>query len=331
MHKSLSSRSLFDVFFYEAFEEEATALKRYLTEAFKAGFSAGTIQECRHEKPPAPVISIRTQSTIPCEWNRDLTAIISRSTGFDHLVAYRQNTSTTAQLGYLPLYCARAVAEQAMLLWMALLRKLPRQMQQFDTFHRDGITGRDANGKTLLVAGAGNIGGEIIRMGQRLDMVVQAVDPIRKHTFVHYGEYEEFLPHADIIVCAMNLTDSNKGIFSYEKLRACKPGAIFVNIARGELAPAGGLLRLLEEKRLSGVALDVYDEEKDLASALRNCQAPRTAEAKAILALRARTDVICTPHNAFNTQEAVERKSEQTVTQLLSLRGTGNLAWPIPA
>lgn len=324
------SQFRYDVFFYEAFEEEAAALKRYLPGDFNAGFSAGAIQECAHAEPPAPVVSIRTQSLIPDAWSGSLQAIISRSTGFDHLVDYRLRTGTTAQLGYLPLYCARGVAEQAMLLWMALLRKLPQQIRQFDTFNRDNITGRETFAKTLLVVGAGHIGGEIIRIAQGLDMQVWAVDPVQKHTFARYGDLDESLPLADIIVCAMNLTDTNRGYFRYECLKACKPGAILVNIARGELSPADDLLRLLEERRLGGVALDVYDEEKDLAVALRGGNAPHTKEARAILKLKARPDVICTPHNAFNTVEAVDRKSEQTVRQLQSLSESGRLMWSIP-
>jgi len=321
----------YDVFFYEAFEEEAAALKRYLPGDFNAGFSAGAIQECGHGEPPAPVVSIRTQSLIPDAWSGALQSIISRSTGFDHLVDYRVRSGTSAQLGYLPLYCARGVAEQAMLLWMALLRKLPQQIRQFETFHRDNITGREAFGKTLLVVGAGHIGGEVIRIAQGLDMQVWAVDPVQKHPFVRYVDLEDILPVADIIVCAMNLTASNRGYFRYECLKACKPGAIFVNIARGELSPAVDLLRLLEERRLGGVALDVYDEEKDLAIALRSGNQPQTEEAMAILKLKARPDVICTPHNAFNTAEAVDRKSEQTVRQLQALREGGKLLWMIPA
>jgi len=318
------SKPDYDVFFYEAFEEEAAALKRYLPADMRAGFSSGAIQECGHDLPPAPVISIRTQSRIPGEWSGLLQAIISRSTGYDHLTDYRRCTGTTALLGYLPLYCARAVAEQAMLLWMALLRKLPQQIRQFETFHRDNITGRETLGKTLLVVGVGNIGGDVIRIGQGLGMEVLAVDPVRKHDFARYVDFAESLPTADIIVCAMNLTSTNRGFFRYDTLRLCKPGALFVNIARGDL------LRLLEERKLGGVALDVYDEEKDLAIALRSGSVSQTAEAQSVLQLKARSDVICTPHNAFNTMEAVERKSEQTVQQLQSLRSTCKLLWSIP-
>ena len=69
-----------------------------------------------------------------------------------------------------------------MLMWMALLRKLPQQIQNFATFYRDGITGSECQGKTLLVVGVGNIGSEVARIGQGLGMNVLGVD-IRSKTF----------------------------------------------------------------------------------------------------------------------------------------------------
>jgi D-lactate dehydrogenase len=118
-----------------------------------AGYTDATIQEAGHASPPARLVSIRTQSQIPLAWAPELDAILSRSTGYDHLAAYAATTEAPLALGFLPLYCHRAVAEQAMLLWMALLRRLPRQIAQFRTFHRDGITGGECAGRTLVVVG----------------------------------------------------------------------------------------------------------------------------------------------------------------------------------
>ncbi len=315
-----------DVFFYESFKEEAAAIAAALPETIQAGFTDQTIQEYTEETPPARIISLRTQSQIPDKWAGKVDALLSRSTGYDHLVAYRDRPPVGPACGYLPLYCARGVAEQAMLLWTALSRKLPAQLKQFETFHRDGITGREIAGKTLLVAGIGNIGSEIVRIGQRLDMRVFGNDPIQKHDFVDYVELDEKIDEADIIVCAMNLTDANRGLFNYERLSDTKPGALFINIARGELSPADDLLRLLEGKILGGVGLDVYENESDLAVSLR----AGTASANAVLKLNASADVLCTPHNAFNTEEAVVRKSEQSVEQVEHFLKTGNFLWEVP-
>src|SRR4051794_23233480 len=104
---------MLDVFFYEAFEEEADELRQVMPATLTAEYAALTIQECGHAAPLARFISTRTQSIYPREWATQLDAILSRSTGYDHLVAYAAAVKTPPAMGYLPLYCHRAVAEQA--------------------------------------------------------------------------------------------------------------------------------------------------------------------------------------------------------------------------
>jgi D-lactate dehydrogenase len=312
----VSNDAKFDVYFYEAFEEEVEALRRHLTGTLRVGFTGKTIQETGDLEPPAKLISIRTQSVIPAGWASKLSGIVSRTTGYDHLV------SVKIPYGCLPSYSARAVAEQAMLLWMALLRKLPEQMQHFARFNRDGLTGWECAGKKLLVVGVGNVGSEIAKIGLGLGMTVRGVDILQKHPFVTYVSIDEGLPWADIIVCAMDLTSDNAGYFNYERLKRARRGVFFVNVARGEHAPTGDLVRLLDEQHLAGVALDVYEDEPELATALR--------AGKGTFPLARHPNVILTPHNAFNTHEAVERKAEQTVQQIEQFLKTGKFLWPVP-
>jgi D-lactate dehydrogenase len=320
-----------DVFFYEAFAEEAEALRRFVPPGVRAGFTAKTIQEHGQSEPESPLISIRTQSVLPPEWSPKIRAILSRSTGYDHLTAYRAATGNRdLLLGYLPLYCNRAVAEQAMLLWTGLARRLPAQLRQFQSFHRDHLTGSELRGKSLLVVGAGHIGGEIIRIGQGLDMRVWAVDPVRKHAFAEYVDFETGIRGADIVVCAMNLTPDNRHYFNYARFAEARPGLLFVNIARGELSPPADLVRLLRDGRLGGVGLDVYDEESRLAVALRSGQPCDHPSVSAILALRDLPNVILTPHNAFNTLESVDRKAEQSIQQVSQFLAEHHFLWAIP-
>ncbi len=322
----------FDVFFYEAFAEERELLQRFLPDEFRAGFARETIQEAGHLRPPAKLISTRTQSLIPEDWNAHLKAILSRSTGYNHLADYREKTGFKGQLGYLPLYCNRAVAEQAMLLWMALLRKLPQQMEQFDTFSRDGLTGSECSGKTVLVVGVGNIGYQVIRIARGLDMNVLGVDIVRKFDDVPYVSIEEGISRADIVVASMNLTKRNKGYFHYDLLKKARPGLIFVNIARGELSPLQDLYWSIKEKQLGGLALDVYEQESKLAIGFRTGKIDETdAFFKMIREMQAMPNVIFTPHNAFNTKESVVRKAKHTVQQLEHYFRKGRFLWDIPA
>lgn len=298
------------IWFYEAFEEEVKAIQRSLPPTVQAGFTWKTIQEAGEIAPPARLISIRTQSLIPSAWYSQLDGVLARTTGYDHLIGL------PVKCGHLPLYCHRAVAEQAVLLWMALLRKLPQQIEQFSRFHRDGLTGRECDGKNLLVVGAGNIGSEIATIGRGLGMNTRRVDIIPERADV---SIEEGLPWADIIVCSMNLTPANRGYFHYARLKQARRGTLFINVARGEQSPTPDLARLLDEGHLGGVALDVFDNEAAVAVALRS--------GSANFPLAGKANVILTPHNAFNTVEAVERKAAQSAQQVEHFLRHGAFLW----
>lgn len=320
-----------DVFFYEAFDEEERALRRHNHERLDCAYTWKTIQEEGHTEPPAPIISVRTQSIIPPAWAPKLKAILTRSTGYDHIETYRRNTDHNhLPAGYLPRYCHRAVAEQAMLLWTALLRRLPEQIAQFGQFERNGLTGTECEGKRILVAGVGNIGSEIVRIARGLGMKPTGVDPMRRLSDLPYTHLQDALPKSDIIICSMNLTQDNKALFNYDTLKTAKRGALFINIARGELSPSRDLIRLLDERILGGVGLDVYNEESELAIALRQGAKPTSDEAHAALELACRPNVILTPHNSFNTHEAVDRKGEHAIRQLLSFKENEEFLWALP-
>lgn len=319
-----------DVFFYEAFEEEAERLRQRMPCGVRAGYERGAIGETNHVSPPARLLSIRTQSVIPPRWFDRIEGVLTRSTGFDHLAGMLRRSGRSVPAGYLPLYCHRAVAEQALTLWLALGRKLTLQIACFDGFNRDGLTGCECRGKTLLAVGVGRIGREVLRIGRGLDMTTLGVDICPRHGDVTYVSIEDGLKRADVIVCAMSLNVSNAGYFSRARWRRTKRGAVFVNVARGEMAPCADLVWALDNERLSGVALDVFGDEPAMAEALRAGRRPAVPDWSALDALRRRPNVICTPHNAFNTREAVERKSRQSVEQALHFLKTGCFKWPVP-
>jgi D-lactate dehydrogenase len=328
-----ASAEPFDAYFYEAFAEEAERLLEHAAAAgLRVGHTSKTIQETDHTSPPAPIISVRTQSILPTEWAPDLKGLLSRSTGYDHLTAYRAALGENSPaLGYLPTYCVRAVAEQAMLLWTSLFRRLPRQLAQFDSFERDNLSGLETPGKVMALFGVGNIGYEIWKIATALGIEVLGVDPVRKHDDVTYIPADNALARADLIVCAMNLTPENHAYFTTERLALTKRSPILVNIARGEFTPALVLEEALAEGVLSGVALDAYNEESTLAPALRTGKHTMlTEDNEALLRLRPQPNVLLTPHNSFNTLEAVERKSEQSIRALLHFRQAGEFLWPLP-
>jgi D-lactate dehydrogenase len=170
-----------NVYFYEAFEEEALSFKSLLGNQLTYEMTDKTIQEMDHLNPPARLISIRTQSIIPVEWAHKLDGVLSRSTGYDHLKKYLGTIRKPLPCGYLEEYATRAVAEHAILLILALMRRLPQQMIQFKHFNRDGLTGGECTGKNLLIVGVGRIGNEIVKIGSALGMNVRGVDIVQCH------------------------------------------------------------------------------------------------------------------------------------------------------
>jgi D-lactate dehydrogenase len=82
------------------------------------------------------------------------------------------------------------------------------------------------------------------------------------------------------------------------------------------------MVMLLDEGHVSGLALDVYENESSLAVALRS--------GRSDYPLLGRQNVILTPHNAFNTAEAVDRKAKQTIQQIEYFLTNKWFLWPVP-
>jgi D-lactate dehydrogenase len=138
-------------------------------------------------------------------------------------------------------------------------------------------------------------------------------------------------------MCALPLTEETDRMLNAEVLEKCQNRPILVNIARGEITPPQDLVQLLDGKTLSGVGLDVYEEESTLGSLLRgeisktDIAEPAVKESvEATLQLMDRPDVICTPHNAFNTEESTDRKSKQTAENIIHYFKTGEFLTPVP-
>lgn len=304
-----------DLYLFEVFREESEALRQCLGEGITYEMTSATIQEAGFIDPPAPLISIRTQSIVPAAWTEKLDGILSRSTGYDHLRLFRKTTGATLPCGYLEEYASRAVAEHAIILVLMLLKKIPAQLMQMPTFNRDGLTGAEWPGKRLLIVGAGRIGGEIAKIAAQMGMEIKGVDIVRRHEHINYVSRDEGLSWADAIICAMDLRDDNRGYFSYETLRKAKAGAVFVNIARGEHAPPDVLVRLLDEGHLGAIGIDVYENEAEIAVALRDggFEHPDAAPVRRMFN---NPRAVLTPHNAFNTAEAVRHKAQATARQI---------------
>jgi D-lactate dehydrogenase len=248
-----------------------------------------------------------------------LKAIFTMSTGYDHidLQACKARNVTVCNV---PDYGDNTVAEYAFGLIVALLRKFKPTFDRIDRgiFSRTGLLGTDIKGKTLGLVGAGRIGSHMARLGWAYGMKVIAHDPYPKaDPLKEYGvvfkSMEEVLSEADVISLHVPYNASTHHLINEEKLRLFKPSAFLINTSRGKVVDTKALSDALREGRLAGAALDTFEgtemeilvEEEMLRRDDLTALALRHAVDE--FAIMRSERVILTPHNAFNTEEALER------------------------
>ena len=157
---------------------------------------------------------------------------------------------------------ARAVAEGALTLMLALVKRLPelqRAVLERDWGARDRLELGDLEGATLGIVGYGRIGRELAEIARALGMHVLAHDPLVDEATT---PLDALFENADVVSLHAPLTDGTRGIVGPELLARAKPGLVLVNTARGALVSSlDDLLAALEDGRLGGVGLDVFEEE----------------------------------------------------------------------
>ena len=146
------------------------------------------------------------------------------------------------------------------------------------------------------IIGTGSVGSAIARRLRAFD--VQTVGVNRSgHPAAEFDQtqptcrLDDLLPLADLVICAMPLTADTTGLFDSARLAKIKPGAVFVNVARGKVTDQQALVEALQSGQLSGVVLDVFEEEP----------LPRSSP------LWDMEQVILTPHNSFVGEHNGER------------------------
>ena len=168
---------------------------------------------------------------------------------------------------------ARAVAEHAFGLILAMVRRLPEARDnQASRLWRGMISDLsrredELGGKTLLIVGLGRIGGRLAQLAKAFDMTVigfrrdpaagqGAADSV--HTL---AELPAHLPAADFVALTCPLTEETRGLIGFRNLALLKPSAFLVNVARGPCVDTAALVQALSEHRLAGAALDTTDPE----------------------------------------------------------------------
>jgi D-2-hydroxyacid dehydrogenase (NADP+) len=168
---------------------------------------------------------------------------------------------------------ARAVAEHAMALILALARRLPEARDnQNRRLWRDMIgdlAGREdeLGGKTLLVVGLGAIGGRLARLAKAFDMRVVGIrcNPAAgggaADRVLGTGQLQDALPEADFVALACPLTEETEKLIDATAFGRMKPSASLINVARDRCVDESALIAALRAGRIAGAAIDVAVEE----------------------------------------------------------------------
>lgn len=262
-----------------------------------------------------------------------LKMISTYSTGYDHIdmaaCAHRN-----ILVSNVPAYGSQTVAEHTIALMLALAKKIVMSAERTkqSNFSIEGLRTIDLYDRTLGLIGFGKIGSHVAKTAKALGMHVRIYDPYADPNLVELlncklVSLDELLAHSDIISLHTPLTPQTKYIINAESIAKMKKGVLIVNTARGGLIDNKALVDAVLSGHVGGAALDVLEEEKAIKEE-RQLVSPefsgafdlRTVVANQILFNK--PNVIITPHNAFNSQEALKRILDTTLDNVEAyLRG----------
>jgi phosphoglycerate dehydrogenase-like enzyme len=206
------------------------------------------------------------------------------SAGTNHLLdswLWRSDIPITTTSGIHP----PAMAEYVLMMLLAFAHRLPRML--FYQGRAEWPAGRwakfvpqELRGATLGILGYGSIGREVGRLAHAFGMRVLGM---RRGDAVHSASYElpelrnlsgaepdrfytpdqltSMLPECDYVVVTVPYTSATHHLINESALRAMKPGAVLVNVARGPIVDEVALVRALSEGWIAGAALDVFERE----------------------------------------------------------------------
>ena len=179
-------------------------------------------------------------------------------------------------------------------------------------WQKSKFQGREMAYKTLGIIGLGNIGRIVADRARGLKMKVIGVDPVMSSDRaaklgIELVGLDELLRRSDFITVHAPLTQETKKMIGDAAFDKMKDEALLVNAARGGIVDEGALARAIEQGKIAGAALDVFDEEPiDPKSPLLQLD-----------------NVLCTPHLGASTSEAQERVAMQIAEQVVGYLKNG--------
>ena len=215
-----------------------------------------------------------------------------------------------------PVYSPYAVAEHTMALLLTLNRKIHKafiRTRDFN-FSLNGLTGFDLHGKTAGIIGTGQIGRIFIDICKGFGMNVIAYDPYPVEGYgIEYVTLDKLFAESDIISLHCPLTSSTRYIINATSLAKMKEGVMILNTSRGQLIDSDALLQALKDKKVRGAGLDVYEEETNF---FFEDYSSTVIQDDVLALLVSMPNVIMTSHQAFLTDEALQKIAEVTLFNL---------------
>ena len=197
-------------------------------------------------------------------------------------------------------YSTNAVAELAFGLAISVLRNIPA----CDAVCRKegtkaGLVGCELFGKTFGVVGTGAIGSKVAKIAQAFGCKVVAysrtVKPEMQGAGIEYLSLEEVLKVSDIVSLHVPLNDKTKGLIGEKEIALMKKNAILLNTARGPVVDSEALAKALNEERIAGAGIDVFEMEPPVPAEHPLLHSKHT---------------VVTPHVAFASHEALFTRAQ---------------------
>lgn len=266
-----------------------------------------------------------------------LKLIATRCVGVDHIdVAFAKEKSIA--VSNVPVYGEKTVAEFTFSLILALARRLSMMFDrsQHGRLDRQDLRGSDLAGSTLGVIGTGRIGAHVVKIASAFDMRILCYNTHQKPELIErygakYIPLAELLQSSDIITIHVPYTPETYHLINRDNIALLKKGALLVNAARGPITDTSALLWALENDLLGGLALDTFEgellwiKETELVHNKAEFSPQDYRLAFESFYPQRFPNVILTPHNAFNTTQAVHRRLDTNLDAILTFIGKGEV------
>lgn len=259
----------------------------------------------------------------------NLKYITTRSTGFDHIDLGAAQKGGVL-VSNVPYYGDNTVAEHTFSLILALSRKLYPSIERTKKgdFSLEGLRGFDLENKTIGIVGLGHIGMCVAKIAKGFGMKIIAFDIEKnnkqaKELGIKYVNFSDLLESSDIITLHAPYNKKTHHMINKNNVELIKKGAYLINTARGGLVETEALAYAMNKEIISGAGLDVLEEECFIKEEreLLSKEFPKTCDLKTVLRnhiLINQYNVVMTPHNAFNSKEALSRILETTIENINS-------------